>query len=90
METNNYQINIDNLKNWCLYIEDDIEDKSYNPFDDLNQLQKLVDKAGPKKFKRISKYEFECPTCKEVYDLNKVDYDYCPNCSQKIDWSDFV
>lgn len=24
------------------------------------------------------------------YDLNDVSYNYCPNCSQKIDWSDWV
>ena len=26
-----------------------------------------------------------CPSCCKRYE---VDYDYCPNCGQKIDWSD--
>lgn len=32
--------------------------------------------------------EWECPRCGESYEVAYDRYDYCPNCGQKIDWSD--
>lgn len=32
--------------------------------------------------------EWECPRCGESYEVDYDRYDYCPNCGQKIDWSD--
>ena len=32
--------------------------------------------------------EWICPCCGERYEVDYDDYDYCPNCGQKIDWSD--
>lgn len=29
-----------------------------------------------------------CPLCEKRYEADYDDYDYCPNCGQKIDWSD--
>lgn len=29
-----------------------------------------------------------CPCCDERYEVDYDDYAYCPNCGQKIDWSD--
>ena len=29
-----------------------------------------------------------CPRCCKRYEVDYDDYDYCPNCGQKIDWSD--
>ena len=29
-----------------------------------------------------------CPLCEKRYEVDYDDYDYCPNCGQKIDWSD--
>ena len=29
-----------------------------------------------------------CPCCENRYEVDYDDYDYCPNCGQKIDWSD--
>ena len=29
-----------------------------------------------------------CPCCRTRYEVDYDDYDYCPNCGQKIDWSD--
>lgn len=29
-----------------------------------------------------------CPRCGKDYEVEYDDYDYCPNCGQKIDWSD--
>lgn len=29
-----------------------------------------------------------CPCCDTRYEVDYDDYDYCPNCGQKLDWSD--
>lgn len=29
-----------------------------------------------------------CPCCGHHYEVDYDDYDYCPKCGQKIDWSD--
>ena len=28
-----------------------------------------------------------CPNCEKHYEVDYDNYDYCPNCGQKIDWS---
>lgn len=30
-----------------------------------------------------------CPNCGSRYEVDYDDYDYCPECGQAIDWSDF-
>lgn len=30
---------------------------------------------------------WECPECGACYEIDE-DYDYCPSCGQRIDWSD--
>ena len=32
--------------------------------------------------------EWLCPCCGKRYEVDYDDYDFCPNCGQKIDWSD--
>ena len=32
--------------------------------------------------------EWICPCCETRYEVDYDDYDYCPHCGQKIDWSD--
>lgn len=29
-----------------------------------------------------------CPCCEQHYEVDYDDYDYCPKCGQKIDWSE--
>lgn len=29
-----------------------------------------------------------CPCCEKRYEVDYDNYDYCPNCGQKLDWSD--
>lgn len=29
-----------------------------------------------------------CPNCESEYEVEYDDYGYCPNCGQKLDWSD--
>ncbi len=31
---------------------------------------------------------WECPNCGECYEVDYDDYDYCPKCGQKLDWSE--
>ena len=32
--------------------------------------------------------EWLCPCCGKRYEVDYDDYDYCPNCGQKLDWRD--
>ena len=32
--------------------------------------------------------EWLCPCCETRYEVDYDDYDYCPNCGQKLDWED--
>lgn len=32
--------------------------------------------------------EWLCPNCGSTYEVDYDKYDHCPNCGQKIDWSD--
>lgn len=32
--------------------------------------------------------EWLCPCCGKRYEVDYDDYDFCPDCGQKIDWSD--
>ena len=29
-----------------------------------------------------------CPNCEKRYEVDYEEYDHCPNCGQKIDWSE--
>lgn len=31
---------------------------------------------------------WECPNCGKYYEVDYDDYDYCPKCGQKNDWSE--
>lgn len=33
---------------------------------------------------------YDCPNCGKHYELDYEEYDYCPKCGQKLDWSDKV
>lgn len=71
---------------------------------DIAILQELIDKETPKKpIEKIISYDYDeqgtfknkiiqCPNCEfELYnEYECIDYtfNYCPNCGQKIDWSD--
>lgn len=30
---------------------------------------------------------YDCPHCSKQYELDYEQYDYCPNCGQKFDWT---
>ena len=57
--------------------------------DTTNKYQELVDKATPKKVSYLNYGGYKignhhCPICDSI--VNKR-YNYCPNCGQKVDWS---
>ena len=67
-------------------------------YKDIKTLGELVDKETPKKpdYEGDS-YDFNgeiiydtwiCPNCDKRYEVDYDDYDYCPNCGQKIDWEE--
>lgn len=31
---------------------------------------------------------YDCPNCEKSYEIECDDYKYCPNCGQKLDWSE--
>ena len=31
-----------------------------------------------------------CPNCEKHYEVDYDNYDYCPNCGQKIDWNEIT
>ena len=31
---------------------------------------------------------WRCPNCDKAYEVDYDEYDYCPNCGQRIDWSE--
>lgn len=33
---------------------------------------------------------WKCPCCQSEYELDYDEYNYCPNCGQAIDWSDYT
>ena len=59
----------------------------------LEQMQELKERDTAKK-PNIMDYilgdiNFKCPTCKSEYSCEKgYEHFYCPNCGQKIDWSE--
>lgn len=58
-------------------------------------IKKLVDKATPKKpFYEADGYDengeliydtWICPNCNHYYEVDYDDYDYCPNCGQRLE-----
>lgn len=31
---------------------------------------------------------YDCPNCEESYEIDYHEYDYCPKCGQKLDFSE--
>ena len=81
---------IENENNDCKFTEDDYK---------ANEMAiRVLEKQIPKK----PTYEGDgyapdgtliydtwiCSCCDKRYEVDYDDYDYCPNCGQKLDWSD--
>ena len=62
---------------------------------DIDLIESIVKKEIPQKPDFVSDgyaYGFPvydtwiCPSCGTIYDIYSSDYDYCPNCGQRIEW----
>ena len=75
-------------------INDDYVDKSGNQNElDIKLIQKLVDKATPKKidmmrYKKYDGYNIGVCKCGKTIDDEDDEINYCPKCGQAIDWRD--
>ena len=58
----------------------------------LEVLRDLVKKETPKKprpvFLPMAYIPHKCPVCWSPVNYRKEKFNYCPNCGQKIDWSE--
>lgn len=73
------------------------EVQQYRQFGTVEECREAAEKQNPKE----PDYEGDgywdgqlvydtwiCPCCSHHYEVDYDDYTYCPNCGQKIDWSD--
>ena len=62
-------------------------------YEELDILNKLVETAIPKKAKPLfiplPFMPYHCPCCGHLVNNKKELFNYCPNCGQKIDWSNY-
>lgn len=60
--------------------------------EDYKNLKRLVDKRTPKKWEYDEFLEWAiCPVCGNHWDIMDNDvgtFNFCPNCGQRLDWSD--
>lgn len=60
----------------------------------FNEVADRLEKQVAKKIERygsniIGEMTFNCPSCNlEYYVTDYEDFNYCPNCGQKMDWSE--
>ena len=88
---NKYQVALNGWKRACRTGLIDIVDE--------RTLQELVNKATPTKPNiwgdgidsngEIIYDMYDCPSCDKSYEIDYEKYDYCPNCGQRLDWSDW-
>lgn len=67
------------------------------PLKDMPTVIEAIEKQTAKKPQLIGDgyadgcmvYDFwKCPFCENSFEVDFQEYDYCPNCGQKIDWSE--
>ena len=59
----------------------------------LDTLKELVEKASPMKVEKQENLYYVndtwmCPTCGKMFEIGDDTYTYCPDCGQKLDWSE--
>lgn len=66
-----------------------------NTYEDADRIIEALEKQIPKKpYLEGDGYAdgamvydvWRCPNCDRAYEVDSDDYDYCPNCGQKLDW----
>lgn len=97
---NKYEKALDWLTSRCMEPNDDYDGLVYDQVPDfeieanIEPLRELIEKATPKKPTEADAYEensycaWLCPTCGRTH-INNYPLNYCSDCGQKIDWSDY-
>lgn len=82
-------------------VDDDVYDDT-SKVNEILQLNKIVCKSLEKQIPEIPDYEGDgyadgelvydtwiCPNCGRHYEVDYDDYEYCPQCGQRIDWREW-
>lgn len=92
-ERNKYKIALNNLKRGygiLLGLLDKNVDKSVEKA--FKILDELIEKEKPKKVEHSPEVDDDmvvCPICEKEFEIDYDEHcDYCPDCGQKLDWSE--
>lgn len=79
-----------NVLHSYIRFENDLVDNGYT-FRSLMEARKKMKPKKPTQMKSTNKLNsgyYECPECKNVVGVDDILNKYCPNCGQKLDWSE--
>lgn len=93
---------IEKLKNMRLFMQIEDENNDCKFTEDDYKANEMAIQALEKQIAKKPTYEGDgyapdgtliydtwiCCCCDKRYEVDYDDYDYCPNCGQKLDWSD--
>nr|DAS82798.1 MAG TPA: DNA-directed RNA polymerase [Caudoviricetes sp.] len=93
---------IEKLKNMRLFMQIENENNDCKFTEDDYKANEMAIRALEKQIPKKPTYEGDgyapdgtliydtwiCSCCDKRYEVDYDDYDYCPNCGQKLDWSD--
>jgi hypothetical protein len=93
---------IEKLKNMRLFMQIEDENNDCKFTEDDYKANEMAIQAFEKQIAKKPTYEGDgyapdgtliydtwiCCCCDKRYEVDYDDYDYCPNCGQKLDWSD--
>jgi rubrerythrin len=93
---------IEKLKNMRLFMQIEDENNDCEFTEDDYKANEMAIRALEKQIPKKPTYEGDgyapdgtlvydtwiCPCCGKRYEVDYDDYTYCPNCGQKLDWSD--
>lgn len=93
---------IEKLKNMRLFMQIEDENNDCKFTEDDYKVNEMAIRALEKQIPKKPTYEGDgyapdgtliydtwiCSCCDKRYEVDYDDYDYCPNCGQKLDWSD--
>lgn len=99
MSKNKYQEALDRRKEAFENMFNVLEIEKDNKFyEDIELLQELVDRAilqkpsiwgdGYDEKGELIYDMYDCLNCEESYEIDYHEYDYCPKCGQKLDFSE--
>ena len=88
----NALVNVTTLATHSDYYNKDRDDK------DIDLIESIVKKEIPRSPIRFDDWYdhdgslvhdgWKCPNCGTTYEIDDDEYNYCPNCGQRLDWSE--